>query len=269
MLAKLFIAFAHISPAFKKFTWRQLYQYLAGSYKIKDWIFMNYGYLPENPVDAPKLNEEDEGNRYFIQLYHFVATATDVVGKAVLEVGSGRGGGASYIKRYLNAESMTGVDFSENAIKFCRERHKVKELTFQQGDAENLPFGDAAFDVIVNVESSHCYGSFEKFVDEVYRVLKPGGQLVFADLRGKDTSEELPALFTNAGLEIIEHADITKNVLAALDAFNEQKLALMQGMLSSWLRKPFQEFAGVQGSQIYESFKSGSMVYHHYVLQKS
>jgi len=74
------------------------------------------------------LDEEDERNRYFIQLYHYVATGATFKGQNVLEVGSGRGGGASYIRRYLRPKTMTGVDFSERAVSFCRERHKIGGL---------------------------------------------------------------------------------------------------------------------------------------------
>ena len=49
--------------------------------------------------------------------------------------------------------------------------------------AESLPLGDASVDVLVNVESSHCYGNFQKFIAEVHRVLKVGGVFLFADFR--------------------------------------------------------------------------------------
>ena len=54
---------------------------------------MNYGYIDLNGELPLELNPDDEEDRYFIQLYHHVATAVDIQGKDVLEVGSGRGGG--------------------------------------------------------------------------------------------------------------------------------------------------------------------------------
>ena len=268
MLAKLFITLAHLSPGLKRFTWHRLYQYLARNYPTEDWTFMNYGFQPTQEFEPPILDGEDERNRYFIQLYHYVATGINIEGRQVLEVGSGRGGGAAYIKRYLKPKAMTGVDFAEHAVNFCRARQKIEGLWFRQGQAESLPFEDASFDAVVNIESSHCYGSMEAFVAEVTRVLKPKGYFLFADLRNRDSSEKLQAELTIAGLQVLKKVDITKNVVSALDAYNEKKLTLMQNMLTSWLRKPFQEFAGVKGSQIYEGFKDGTMVYHNYVLEK-
>ncbi|HCQ03761.1 MAG TPA: class I SAM-dependent methyltransferase, partial [Candidatus Latescibacteria bacterium] len=110
-------------------------------------------------------------------------------------------------------------------------------LSFTQGDAESLLFEDASFDTVVNVESSHCYGSMEKFVAEVYRVLRPKGYFLFADLRNRDTSEKLQAQLTSSGLQVLKKVDITDNVLSALDAYNEKKLALIQNMQSAaWFR---------------------------------
>ena len=56
-------------------------------------------------------------------------------------------------------------------------------MTFQQGDAENLPFDAEQFDVVLNVESSHTYPQMEKFLSEAHRVVQPGGHFLFADIR--------------------------------------------------------------------------------------
>ena len=86
---------------------------------------MNYGYESCNQPMAIPLKEEEERDRYMIQLYHHVATAVDLTDKDVVEVGSGRGGGSSYIKRYLKPKTMIGIDYSKNAIQFSNNQHKV------------------------------------------------------------------------------------------------------------------------------------------------
>lgn len=43
-----------------------------------------------------------------------------IKGKEVLEVGSGRGGGSSFMKRYLEPSRVVGADFSESQVKFCK-----------------------------------------------------------------------------------------------------------------------------------------------------
>jgi ubiquinone/menaquinone biosynthesis C-methylase UbiE len=164
MLTKLFLMLNRLSPAVKRGLWRQWYQFLAGRYPMQDWTFMNYGYASlEQQADRLHLSAEDEPDRYFIQLYHHVASGVDVENVDVLEVGSGRGGGASYVARYLKPKTMLGVDFSEQAVDFSNRQHRAPGLSFARGDAESLPLDDANVDVVINVESSHCYGSMEAF----------------------------------------------------------------------------------------------------------
>ncbi|MBL7960992.1 class I SAM-dependent methyltransferase, partial [bacterium] len=198
-----------------------------------------------------------------------VAGAVSLAGLDVLEVGCGRGGGASYVARYLKPKTMTGVDFSEMAIRLCRNRHKVEGLTFIEGDAENLPFPDSRFDTVINVESSHCYGSIERFLSEVKRVLKPGGYFLFADLRGRGELENLQRNIANSGMSVIGHWDITANVLEALALDNDRKLRLIHQTVRGPLLKYFKEFAGVKDAGVFERFQKGENTYLRYVLKKS
>ena len=73
----------------------------------------------------------------------------------------------------------------------------------------------------------------------------------------------------NSGFEIVETANISKEVLRALDDFNEEKMKRFGKMFGSWLKKPLSEFAGVKGSTMYEDLSSGHTVYYHYLLRKS
>lgn len=268
MLTNIFAFLLRISPSLKRVVWKKLYEYLSKKYPTEQWTYMNYGYETCDLPMAIPLEAEEERDRYMIQLYHKVATAVDLTDKDVLEVGSGRGGGSSYIKRYLKPKSMLGIDYSKNAIKFSNEKHQVKGLSFIHGDAENLPLQNESVDAVVNVESSHCYGSMSKFVKQVHRVLRPGCYFLFADLRPAEEIEELDKTFTGAGFEILKKELISKEVVTALDAFHEYKLAFFQNMVKGWLRKPLNDFAGVKGSNIHTEFSNGKMVYYHYVLKK-
>jgi ubiquinone/menaquinone biosynthesis C-methylase UbiE len=269
MLTKVFVGLSGISPRTKKLLWRQWYQFLAGHHQTKAWSFMNYGYASlHDHSDRLKLDEEDEPNRYFIQLYRHVATAVDLTNLDVLEIGSGRGGGASYIKRYLNPKALTGVDFSDKAVQFCKRTHDVDGLSFIKGDAESLSFDAERFDIVINIESSHCYGSMEAFLANVKRVLRHRGYLLYADLRNRNDVVVLQRQMEQSGMKILKREDITPNIIKSLDLDNERKLLLIRAFFKTWLLKSFQEFAGVKGSKIYAGFKSGAMVYLHYVLQK-
>jgi ubiquinone/menaquinone biosynthesis C-methylase UbiE len=244
MLLKIFLALSSISPYSKKLLWKQWYQFLASHYPTKEWSFMNYGYTAiDDHFETLKLNEADEPDRYAMQLYHHVTRAVDLLNLDVLEIGSGRGGGASYVARYLKPKTLIGLDYSDSAIQFCKRAHAVDGLSFIKGDAESLAFDAGRFDAVINIESSHCYGSMETFLANVKRVLRQNGYF-------------------------LKREDITANVLRSLDLDDQRKLLLIRALFRDWLLKPFQEFAGVKGSKIYSGFQSGTMAYLHYVLQK-
>ena len=268
MLLRLLVNLTDMFPTFRRWVWKRWYQHIAG-YDVASWSFMNYGYAPaDDSSETLELEATDEDDRFCIQLYHRVASAVSLKDLDVLEVGSGRGGGSSFVKRYLNPATMTGVDFSVKAVKFCRERHQIEGLSFQQGDAENLSFNDATFDAVVNVESSHCYGSMPSFLSQVYRVLRPGGCFLFTDFR---TSEEIGILeeqLIGSGLTIVEQEDITPNVVSALKQDSERKQTLIRQHIRGWLSNTFQQFAGVEDSEVLASFESRSFIYKRYVLRK-
>jgi len=145
-----------------------------------DVVFFNFGYEEDPPMALP-LDASDEPNRFGIQLYHMTATQVDLAGKQVLEVSCGAGGGASYITRTLRPASYTGLDLNPASVDLCRKRHKLPGLDFVQGDAQDLPFADESFDAVINVEASHQYPDFERFLAEVARVLRPGGHFLYTD----------------------------------------------------------------------------------------
>lgn len=249
--------------------WRQWYEFLAGHFDRKDWSFMNYGYTLLNPhAEKLTLAETDEPNRYCIQLYQHVANAVSLNDRKVLEVGSGRGGGSYYIARYLGPKTVVGVDFSEKAVAFCNQNYFLDRLSFVTADAERLPFEDNSFDIVLNIESSHCYGSMDAFLMEVKRVLRQHGYFLYADLRGKDKVETLYKQLFRSGMSLITETNITPNVLEALDLDNDRKTAIIQQSINKLLSNTFQEFAGIKGSTIYEGFRAGDLVYLSFVLLK-
>lgn len=91
MLVRLAVLLLESSPLLRRLLWRWWYGRLAKRYTGADWTFMNYGFMPPAGDPPLALDPEDEPDRLCIQLYHRVASATDLAGKEVLEVGSGRG----------------------------------------------------------------------------------------------------------------------------------------------------------------------------------
>lgn len=251
-------------PVTKRLLWRGWYQFLATRYRDASWTFMNYGY--RSPSAPLILDPADEADRSCIQLYDVVAGAVPLAGREVLEVGSGRGGGASYVARYLKPRRLVGVDLSARAVALCRVRFDVPGLSFQQGDAERLPFDDGSFDAVLNVESSHCYGRLPVFLREVRRVLRPGGDFLYADFRPRSEVGGWLAALAEAGFSVRAERDLSPGVLAALEADDENKRALIARLGDRHLSGVLREFAALRGSALHGEMVSGALVYRAFVL---
>jgi ubiquinone/menaquinone biosynthesis C-methylase UbiE len=92
--------------------------------------FLNYGYEKLNGDPRLELKDIDESDRYCIQLYNHSVENSDLKGKTVLEVGCGRGGGASFISRYYKPECYVGLDITQSSIDFCNQHYKdIKGLS--------------------------------------------------------------------------------------------------------------------------------------------
>lgn len=191
-----------------------------------DVVFFNFGYEEDPPLGLP-LSDADEQNRYGIQLYHQTASQIDLTGKKVLEVSCGAGGGASYIVRTLGPASYTGLDLNPASIELCQKRHRLPGLDFVQGDAMNLPFPAESFDVLLNVEASHQYPDFPKFLEEVVRVLRPGGHFLYTDSRRIPHIAGWEAVLAAAPLRKVSERDIeaeAKRGLAAITRRTQEQV---------------------------------------------
>ena len=269
MIAKLFILLVRISPSFQRAMWKWWYQRLANRATDSGWTFMNYGYISLNDNSPIELKSEDESNRLFIQLYDYASSQIPLENREVLEVGSGRGGGASFVARYYNPKSITGLDYSSSAIDLSNKIHSnISNLKFIKGDAENLPFDDNTFESVINVESSHCYGNMKSFLKEVHRVLKKGGHFSWVDLRGKDMIKDTESAFNELDFECINEQTITPEVLEGLDGIHERKMEMIKLHVPKILQPAFKDFAGVKNSKIYNAFIDGSAVYLAKAFQK-
>ncbi|KUH80881.1 MULTISPECIES: phthiotriol/phenolphthiotriol dimycocerosates methyltransferase [unclassified Mycobacterium] len=216
---------------------RSMYRYFTRRLRPNDSAFLNVGYEEDPPMALP-LEASDEPDRYYIQLYHATAAQADISGKDVLEVGCGHGGGASYLARTMHPASYTGLDLNSEGIAYCQKRHKVDNLNFMEGDAQSLPFADESFDAVVNVESSVHYPQFSRFLDEVARVLRPGGHLLYTDFRSPGSVAAWEAALENAPMKMLSNRLINAEVVRAMDLNTQKRLDRIYSLMPAVLR-PF------------------------------
>ena len=227
---------------------------------------MNYGYSKDN--QKIEIDEKDEKDRYSIQLYHLVTTVADISGKDILEIGCGRGGGLSYINRHFMPNSAIGIDLNKKAIVFCVKKYSDEKIKFFQGDSQKLNFEDNAFDVVINIESSHRYSKVDLFISEVYRVLKPGGVFLFADFGDMEDLKKLNMNFKNMNFKRKKHEVITENVLEALKLSTPNREELVRKLLPKFLKNLGRNFAATEGTTTYNKFLTREFEYVFYALMK-
>lgn len=248
--------------------WRVWYPFLTRRLREEEVLFLNYAFEEASPLALP-LTAADEPNRACIQLYHHVATQAELSGREVLEVSCGHGGGASWLTRTFRPRAYVGLDLNPKGIEFCQRRHGVPGLRFVVGNAQRLPFPDAAFDVVLNVEASHCYPDFPEFLREAARVLRPGGHFLHADFRfGTGTAEWEQALRAS-GLLVEATRDIGPEVLQGMERNGERHAALVARCLPAWLQSVGRDFAGVPGAKVHAALQSGEMSYRSWKLRKA
>jgi SAM-dependent methyltransferase len=169
-------------------------------------------------------------------------------GSRVLDVGSGLGGPARYLAATRNC-NVTGIDLTP---EFCAVANELSRLTrladrtrFQVGDALELPFEDAQFDVVWTIQMQMNIQDKRRLYAGFARVLKPGGLFVCQDICAGtgapldlpvpwaslpeqshlSDSESLGGLVRGAGLRERVWRDITQEVVAARKAQQAQAQA--------------------------------------------
>lgn len=256
------------SASLRQTVWRWWYPFITRRLRSEGVVFLNYAFEEDPPREIP-LAAIDEPNRACIQLYHHVATQADLRGKEVLEVSCGHGGGASFLTRTLAPKSYVGLDLNATGIAFCRQQHRdVKGLTFVQGNAQALPFADATFDAVINVEASHCYPSFPGFIGEVERVLRPGGAFLYADFRFRSVAAEWEQAMASSRFLLRETRSINREVVRGMDRNSARSYALILRHLPKFLHDLGRDFAGVKGSRVYNAFAQDAASYRSWQLEK-
>ena len=222
----------------------------------------NYGFAPAEGDDPQRFQHQ----MYRELLRRLEAERALTPGLKLLEISCGRGGGLNaFLAAAPGIFDATGLDVAASAVAFCRSAYGESDrLRFVEGSALELPFPDATFDVVLNVEASNDYGDRPRFFAEVARVLKPDGIFVYTDSFRTAHAEQMKAELAAAGLAA-EFDDVTDNVAAAcrLDSPRRRDVIRRQAPFIARLalKRQLANYAGIEGSNKYRQFAEHRRAY--------
>ncbi|MDP4029147.1 MAG: methyltransferase domain-containing protein [Gallionella sp.] len=122
---------------------------------------------------------EREGEIWYEHWHRYALARQLSQHRSVLDVACGEGYGSAMLAE--NAERVTGVDISVDAIRHARSRYGHQaNLEFIAASCDRLPFPDASFDLAISFETIEHIETQQAFVAELARVLRPDGVLLLS-----------------------------------------------------------------------------------------
>lgn len=132
--------------------------------------YFNVGYWADGIQDQPRACD---------RLVDELASRIPADSALILDVGCGLGAGTRRLAAHFRDARVIGCNISLWQLAEAKRRG-VAEMV--EMDAADMPFADGAVDAVVAMESAQHFETRERFMSEAWRVLRPGGVVVLADM---------------------------------------------------------------------------------------
>ena len=142
-------------------------------------------------------------------------------GLTMLDIGCGGGATLKRLLKRSEGAEVYGIDISKESVAKARKINKAlldKQVFVQQGSAEKLPYEDGKFDLVTAVETVYFWPNMPNCLQEVRRVLKPGGhfaimvEVVSADSKWTNLVDGMKAYSPEQLAPVVNPAARSNNV---------------------------------------------------------
>lgn len=106
-----------------------------------------------------------------------------ISGGKVLDIATGEGGFILMLKESLrDYDEFIGIDITDGKFNKAREKFEGEKISFAKMDGARLAFGNDSFDTVTVCNSLHHLGDIPSTLQEMKRVLRPGGHFVLFEM---------------------------------------------------------------------------------------
>ncbi len=153
--------------------------------------------IKRKPLDCGVFEDMETARRYNKEVGGYMRMVSksfvSVAGKwgltdgKVLDVGTGTASLAIEFAKGIPGVQVVGLDLSDVALELARDKAQKSQaslrVSLEKGDAEDMPFEDDTFDLVISSDTLHLVKNPVRMFSEVQRVLKPQGRFFISDFR--------------------------------------------------------------------------------------
>ncbi len=162
----------------------------------------------------------------------------------LLEIGFGNGAFIKEMIHKIAPGKYTGADISETMIKYARQKNKslirFGSVKLLKSNANNLPFDNGSFNKVLTVNTIYFWEEPESVMEEIKRVLKPGGKFVVAlntkeAMEGSEYVKEKFKLYDKEQVKILFRNSGFTSIRSTYKKLKREDVLCMEGNIATYV----------------------------------